>query len=99
MDRLKKRLVEVLDMNFGYVEELPADAVADRIIASGILPTVKCNVGDTVYQTDGVNVYESTIQNIIYDTGHFAFDDNAIGRSIFLTREEAEAALGGGSSD
>jgi hypothetical protein len=49
----------------------------------------------TVYQTDGVNIYESAVRKIIYDTGHFAFDDDAIGCSVFLTREEAEAALGG----
>ncbi len=49
----------------------------------------RCQVGDTVYQTDGVRIYESTIRKIIYDTGHFAFDDDAIGRSVFLTREEA----------
>lgn len=48
-----------------------------------------------VYQTDGVNIYESTVRKVIYDTGHFAFDDDTIGRSVFLTREEAEAALGG----
>ena len=49
----------------------------------------------TVYQTDGVNIYESAVRKIIYDTGHFAFDDDAIGCSVFLTREEAEAAMGG----
>ena len=55
----------------------------------------RLKAGDTVYQTDGVNVYESKIRKVIYDTGHFAFDDEAIGRSVWLSREETEAALGG----
>ena len=52
-----------------------------------------CKVGDTVYQTDGVRVYTSTINRIIYDTENIGFDDSAIGKAVFLTREEAEAAM------
>lgn len=52
-----------------------------------------CKVGDTVYQTDGVRIYPSTIKVLIYDTNGIAFDERAIGKSVFLTREEAEAAL------
>lgn len=52
-----------------------------------------CRVGDTVYQTDGVRIYQSTIKKIIYDTDAIAFDESAIGKTIFLTREEAEGAL------
>lgn len=55
----------------------------------------RIKVGDTVYETDGVRIYESKIRKIIYDTGHCAFDDTAIGSSVWLSREEAEAALGG----
>ncbi len=57
-------------------------------------------VGDTVYQTDGVRVYPSVIQSIypgpggrtIFDTDGVAFDHRAVGTSIFLTAPEAEAA-------
>lgn len=59
-----------------------------------------CKVGDTVYQTDGVRIYESDIcevdilrKSIIYNTNGIAFDETAIGKSIFLTREKAEEAL------
>ena len=46
-----------------------------------------------VYKTDGVRVYEHTVREVIYETaGGPAFDKNAIGKSIFLTREEAERA-------
>jgi hypothetical protein len=47
-----------------------------------------------VYETDGVRVYEHTVREVIYETaGGPAFDKNAIGKSIFLTRAEAENAL------
>ena len=47
-----------------------------------------------VYETDGVRVYEHTVREVIYETaGGPAFDKNAIGKSIFLTRAEAEKAL------
>ena len=47
-----------------------------------------------VYETDGVRVYEHTVREVIYETaGGPAFDKNAIGKSIFLTRAEAERAI------
>lgn len=52
-----------------------------------------CNVGSTVYETDGIRIYPHQIKKLIFDAGHIAFDESAIGTSIFLTREEAEAAL------
>lgn len=50
-------------------------------------------VGDTVYQTDGIRIYESTVQKIIYDTGLYAFDASAIGYTVFLSRDEAEKKM------
>ena len=52
-----------------------------------------CKVGDTVYQADASRIYPITIKKLIYDAGHIAFDEEAIGKTVFLTREEAEAAL------
>lgn len=54
-----------------------------------------CKVGDTVYQVDSERIYESTVKRIIYDTDGIAFDERAIGKSVFLPREEAEKALEG----
>ena len=48
------------------------------------------SVGDKVYQTDGVRVYESSIRRILYETEGITFDVSAIGQSIFLTNKEAE---------
>ena len=39
-------------------------------------------------------MYEHTVREVIYETaGGPAFDKNAIGKSIFLTRAEAERAI------
>ena len=65
-------------------------AVADK---DGRLVVLPCKVGDTVYQIDAERVYESEVKWIIFDCNDIAFDERAIGVSIFLTREEAEAAL------
>lgn len=71
-------------MTVGRLKELAEADKDGRII---ILP---CKV----YETDGVRVYEHTVREVIYETaGGPAFDKNAIGKSIFLTRAEAERAL------
>ena len=55
---------------------------------------VPCKVGDTVYQIDAERVYEYKVTNIVYETPVISFDKRAVGNgSLFLTREEAEAAL------
>lgn len=62
-----------------------------------------CKVGNKVYQTDGVKIYESTINEItltsnkmIFVTENIAFDETAIGKSIFLSKQEVEAKMKGG---
>lgn len=63
---------------------------ADRAGRCVVLP---CKVGDTVYQENGVDVFELQVKNIIFDCGYVAFDSSAIGTLIYLTHEAAEAAL------
>lgn len=72
---------------------------ADYLLENGVIAP-PCKVGDIVYQTDGTRVYLSTIDEIIYSknntiyvTEGIAFDERAIGKSIFLTIKEAEKAL------
>lgn len=67
-------------------------AIKDKI-EQGTLIELPCKVGDTVYQTDGVRIYESKVELLIYDCGRWAFNEKAIGTSVFLTREEAEEKL------
>lgn len=72
------------NMTVGRLKELDEADKDGRVI---ILP---CKV----YETDGVRVYEHTVREVIYETaGGPAFDKNAIGKSIFLSRAEAEKAL------
>lgn len=71
----------------GGVDRLRELAEADKAGRVVVLP---CKV----YETDGVRVYEHTVREAIYETvSGPAFDKNAIGKSIFLTRAEAEKAL------
>ena len=74
------------------------DHLRDLIQAEqdGLLVALPCKVGDKVYQIDAERVYESEVKGIIYDAGHIDFDERAIGKTVFLTLEEAEAALKGG---
>ena len=69
---------------------------------------ILCKVGDTVYQINatpyGGEVYELEIFDVslikgkpYYETEEIDFDNTAIGESIFLTREGAEAKLKGGA--
>lgn len=82
-----KHLVDLETLNNTPISRLVELAEADRDGRCIILP---CKV----YETDGVRVYEHTVREVIYETaGGPAFDKNAIGKSIFLTRAEAERAL------
>ena len=76
--------------------------LADHLLANGVIH-IPCKIGDIVYQTDGLRIYELTILDIslrknkpYYETESIDFDDDAFGKSIFLTEEEAERALKGG---
>lgn len=71
--------------------------LADYLIANGVV--MPCDVGDTVYQEDGERVYETKITRMIYETDGVGFDSRAIGKHVFLTREEAERALKGGGAE
>lgn len=85
-------------------------AIADQFIANGgILPL--CKVGDEVWFINCLDeiVYIGEIHDVRYNGcsciyrivrsvengGVFAFSDYEIGKSVFLTRKEAEQALKG----
>lgn len=96
---MRERLIDLLDWDCGWIEA-PAKEVADYLLERGVIH-IPCKVGDIVYQTDGVNVYENEVceislskRAVIYYTENaVAFDETALGKSIFLTRQEAEAKL------
>ena len=83
-DAMINLAAQALGVEPGHLRELAEADKDGRVI---ILP---CKV----YETDGARVYEHTVREVIYETaGGPAFDKNAIGKSIFLTRAEAERAL------
>lgn len=67
------------------------DKIADYLLDNGVVV-----LPEKVYQTDGVRIYESRVTKVVYKMGNIDFidfDDDAIGTTIFFTREEAEKAL------
>ena len=96
-DREKNTLIDILNKSFAEQYEkrglLTAPHTADHLLANGVI-VPPCKVGDKVYQYDTAgDIYESEITQIVYDTKFIAFDERAIGKTVFLTLEEAENAL------
>lgn len=94
---VREKLVEILEDPCGGL--YPAGELADYLIANGVT-VQECKLGDKVYQADAVRIYESTIAEItltakhtIFVTENIAFDERAIGNSVFLSYAEAEAHL------
>lgn len=72
----------------------------EDMIEQGLLVKLPCKVGDKVYQTDGVRIYQGEILSIdieknftIFYADIICFDERAIGETVFLTKAEAEARL------
>ena len=95
----RDRLIEIIQSSVGGCARNWAEVIADGLLANGVIVPL-CKVGDTVYQTDGIRTYEIEVFDVslrkgkpYYETESIDFDDMAIGKSIFLTREEAEREL------
>lgn len=71
---------------------LNCSKLADYLLEHGVV-VPQCKVGDTVYQIDAERVFKSKVKAFVYVTENIAFDERAIGKTVFLTREEAEKAL------
>ena len=92
---VREKLIELLAPTSLNFEE--ATYLADYLVKNGVT-VQECKIGDKIYQTDGVRVYESTIVEITVTTKHtifvtenIVFDERAIGETIFLSYSEAEA--------
>ena len=92
LDFLTADLDEAIDMSGGTQFNGTVEHLADYLLEHGVI-VLPCKVGDMVYQIDAERVFKSKIKAFVYDTGIFTFDERAIGKTIFLTREEAEKAL------
>ena len=103
---VREKLVELLQNAKSAMksENLSCDIarnmfVVDFMMSNGVT-VQECKLGDKIYQTDGVRIYESIIGEItltakrtIFITENIAFDERAIGNSVFLSYAEAEAHL------
>ena len=83
-----------------------ADYLADYLLSSGVI-VLPCKVGDRVYRpSDCLGVVQFVIISFnIYESEMFFMDDSEniiylsdIGKTVFLTREEAERARSEGRS-
>lgn len=92
-NNMKDRLIALI-----HGSDLSLDSVrlADHLIANGVI-VLLCKIGDTVYQVNSTEIYELEVFAIsivrgkpYYETESIDFDNDAIGTSLFLTREEAE---------
>ena len=99
LDFFTADLDEAIDMSGGTQFNGTVEHLTDYLLEHGVI-VLPCKVGDTIYQTDGVRIYTSTIYEITYTankvifvTENVVFDERAINNSIFLAREEAEKAL------
>ena len=103
---MRERLIELLN-DWGNKENdgVRAESMADYLLANGVI-VPPCKVGDTVYCiVEGFDVVmEGHIRQLIVAEGIFidcvirgyfnqVFHSSKIGKTVFLTREEAEQAL------
>lgn len=100
----RERLIEICDTNNGWVDEAPAEKFADYLLENGVT-VLPCNVSDAVYWIDGECISEGFITTILmasdeinytalaYYGEEIEFEDFEIGKTVFLTKEEAEKAL------
>lgn len=71
---------------------VPADDVPEAL-PENRRPAPAFRVGDRAWQTNGTDVFELKVKRLLYDCGHVAFDESAVGQTIFKTLTEAEAAM------
>lgn len=100
---MRDRIIELIE-SARYWGANTSEKIADRLLAEGvIMPPVR--VGQTVYSNKGTAYI---IEGVHYKNGRFLFGGNKcdaegapqrvwfetdIGKTVFLTREEAEKAL------
>lgn len=96
--------VMIDELNYAVGEAIDKLAAYEDAEEQGLLVRLPCKVGSSVWEYDNTGrLYKHTVliayiadRGILFDTDlGISFDETAIGSEIFLTREEAEAALKG----
>ena len=104
----RERLIELLyqkqwqgnsiETGINYIEN---STLADHLLANGVI-VPPCKAGDKVYITASVSkeIVESVVlgvwmmeDNISILTIHGSIHNNSLGKTVFLTKEDAEAKL------
>lgn len=99
---MREKLIELLRDWEADIADTTFDRIADHLLANGVI-VLPCKVGDTVWDISKGRVIELKIMHIeVYENGIVlqygrdeceVFPTRFIGKTVFLTREEAEAAL------
>ena len=102
---MRDRLIELLEKAFEFHIDDPycipdEGEFADYLIANGVI-VPPCRVGDSIFRVGNYEIWEWLIEHIeIYedeigfvDDGENYFTPEKIGKTVFLTKEEAEQAL------
>lgn len=99
---MRDRLIELIKQGNGGYDFNSLERIADHLLANGVI-VPPCKVGDKVFfvahisdaipdfiYTDTVTKVGATVRGVMHEVG---FDFDAISKTVFLTREEAERAL------
>lgn len=96
---MRDRLVEIIEQSGMLEGKIRSGIVADELIANGVI-IPPCKVGDKVYafsypRTDIIVIDEETVEDchFIVETDECYYDERDIGRTIFLTKDQAEQKL------
>lgn len=87
---MRDRLIELISQVL-YMGGLEGK-LADNLLATGVI-VPPCKAGSDVYVIDGNSILRRTIARFIYDAGEGFWGEGLFGKTVFLTREEAEKAL------
>lgn len=100
----RERLVELLreaENKYLNLLEFEKSILARYLLENGVV-VLRCKVGDTVYRIDDKQVFDwwevehieiYADETVYIDDSDNTFTDDDIGKTVFLTKEEAEQAL------
>lgn len=104
-NEMRNRLIELVKhVPYGVsvgatFEQYFCEKVADHLIENGVI-VLPCNVGDTVWEINTDNpfdedlrVMEAKVERFFIGTSVDLHCMDCVGKTVFLTKEEAEKAL------
>ena len=111
-DKQRERLVELIQASVNGCARNWAEVIADYLLANGVI-VPPCKVGDTLYVIEDGLWWEARVERIVMRRGtgvtpcivfaiyrnglHPIVEEDSFGKTVFLTKEEAEQALKGGA--